>query len=29
VTPDDGQMQTIMVGGCRGAIVEDCGEPDA
>jgi thiamine biosynthesis lipoprotein len=39
VTPDlprrshakagDGQMRTIVVGGCRGAIVEDCGEPDA
>jgi FAD:protein FMN transferase len=29
VTPDDGQLRTIVVGSCRGAIVEDCGEPDA
>ena len=29
LTPDDGRMRTIVVGGCRGAIVEDCGEPDA
>jgi thiamine biosynthesis lipoprotein len=24
-----GRMRTIVIGGCRGAIVEDCGEPDA
>ncbi len=39
VTPDlprrngakagDGRMRTIVVGSCRGATVEDCGEPDA
>jgi thiamine biosynthesis lipoprotein len=29
MTPDDGREQTIAVGGCRGAIVEDCSELDA
>jgi thiamine biosynthesis lipoprotein len=29
MTPDDGRARTIAIGGCRGAIVEDCGELDA
>jgi thiamine biosynthesis lipoprotein len=29
VTPDDSREPTIAIGGCRGAIVEDCSELDA